>query len=165
MRILRRTYKFLAHLEGFIVAGGILVISASVLVNVFCREAGIILIGAEEIAQFAMIWLTFFGTGLCARKGIHICMNALLDKIPEKQRKGVIVVICAITGVFSIILGYLGVLLTMAVFSRGQVSPALRIPVWYFYMCAPMGFFLTGLHYLLAFMRNLREKGLYLGVE
>lgn len=157
--------RVIAGVEKAVVAGGMIVISASVITNVFCREVGIIIIGAEEIDEFSIIWVTFFGTALCARQGIHIIMSALIDRIPEKQRKPLITTTCAVTGVFSLMLAFLGVQLVLAVFSRGQVSPALRIPVGYFYMAAPMGFLLTGIHYIRTFVRNIREDGIYLGVE
>ena len=157
--------RVIAGVEKAVVAGGMIVISASVITNVFCREVGIIIIGAEEIDEFSIIWVTFFGTALCARQGIHIIMSALIDRIPEKQRKPLITTICAVTGVFSLILAFLGVQLVLAVLSRGQVSPALRIPVGYFYIAAPMGFLLTGIHYIRTFVRNIREDGIYLGVE
>lgn len=165
MKLSRILDRVIAGMEKVVVAGGILVISASVITNVICREAGIILIGAEEVDEFSIIWVTFFGTALCARQGIHIIMSALIDKIPEEKKKPIIVTICAVTGVFSLILAFLGVQLVYAVFSRGQVSPALRVPVGFFYMAAPMGFFLTGIHYLRALVRNIREDGLYLGVN
>jgi TRAP-type C4-dicarboxylate transport system permease small subunit len=165
MKLAQRVDRIISTIEEVIVAGGILVISASVMVNVVCRSARIVLIGAEEIAQFAIVWLTFLGTGLCARKGIHVTMSALIDKIPEKKRKGVVILIYAITGVFCIILAILGAQLTHAVYSRGQVSPALRMPIWYYYIAAAIGFFLTGVHFFRALVKNIREKGVHLGVE
>lgn len=165
MQIARRLYKVVSTVEDAIVAIGIIVISGSVIVNVFCRTARIILIGAEEVAQFTIVWVTFLGTALCARKGIHVTMSALIDKLPEKKRKGVIIVIYAVTSLFCIVLGILGVQLTLAVYSRGQVSPALRMPVWYYYISTSIGFFLTGIHFFVALLRNIREEGVYLGVE
>ena len=124
MKFAQYVDRIISTIEEVIVAGGILVISASVMVNVVCRSARIVLIGAEEIAQFAIVWLTFLGTGLCARKGIHVTMSALIDKIPEKKRKGVVILIYAITGVFCIILAILAALLISAGFIH-TISPML----------------------------------------
>jgi len=165
MKLTHRVNLIISTIEELIVAGGILVIATSVIMNVICRSARIVLMGAEEIAQFAIVWLTFLGTGLCARKGIHVTMSALIDKIPEKKRKGVVILIYAITGVFCIVLAILGVQLTHAVYSRGQVSPALRMPVWYYYIAAAIGFSLTGVHFFRALVKNLREQGVHLGAQ
>ena len=165
MKILEGLNKGLGALEAVVVAGSMLVIAGAVLTAVVCRQLNITMIGGEEIAQFALIWLTFWGTALCARRGIHIIMSALLDRIPERKRKILVTITCLVTGIFCVILGVMGVQLTYAVFSRGQVSPALRIPTGYFYMAAPMGFFLTGFYYLAGFVRNLIREKTTFGLE
>ena len=165
MNYFEKFNKTLSLLENFIVAAAMIVISIAVLTAVVCRHLNIVMIGGEETAQFALIWLTFWGTAICARRGIHITMSAALDKIPERTRKIVVIFICLVTGVFCLILGVLGTQLTHAVFSREQVSPALRIPTWYFYIAAPIGFFLTGIYFLAAFVKNIRQKGTYFGIE
>ncbi len=165
MNFFGKLNKAMSLLENFVVGASIIAISVAVLTAVVCRHLNIVMVGGEETAQFALIWLTFWGTAICARKGIHIIMSAVLDKIPEKIRKLMVIIICLVTGIFCLILGVLGVQLTYAVFSRGQVSPALRIPTWYFYIAAPMGFFLTGIYYLAAFIKNIKQKGMYFGIE
>ena len=64
-----------------------------------------------------------------------------------------------------VILAILAAQLTHAVYSRGQVSPALRMPIWYYYIAAAIGFFLTGVHFFRALVKNIREEGVHLGVE
>lgn len=165
MQFLGKINRAVAWTENVVVAGSMIAISVAVLVSVICRQLRITMIGGEELAQFALIWLTFWGTALCARKGMHIIMSALLDRLPAKRRKIIVTGICLVTGIFCLILGVMGVQLTYAVFSRGQVSPALRIPTGFFYMAAPMGFFLTGIYYLAAFFRNLMGEKTFFGIE
>ena len=165
MKVLDKLNTSMSIVENFVVAGAMILISVAVLAAVICRHLNIVMVGGEETAQFALIWLTFWGTAICARRGIHIVMSALQDRMPKRVKKVVVIIICLITGIFCLILGVLGAQLTYAVFSRGQVSPALRIPTWYFYIAAPTGFFLTGIYYLGAFIKNIREKGTYFGIE
>ncbi len=165
MNFFGKLNKAVSLIENFVVGTSMIVIAVAVLTAVVSRHLNIVMVGGEETAQFALIWLTIWGTALCARRGIHIIMSAVLDKIPEKKRKLVVVLICLFTGIFCLILGVLGIQLTYAVFSRGQVSPALRIPTWYFYIAAPVGFFLTGIYFLAAFVKNIKQKGTYFGIE
>jgi len=165
MKFLQVLDRFFSRFEKFVVSGSILLISASVMINVICRQLQIVFVGTEEVCEFCIVWLTFLGTALCARQGTHISMSALLNKFPKQQKKIAIIIISAVTGLFSLFLAYLGLQLTQAVLSRGQVSPTLRVPIWYIYMATPIGFLLTGFYYLRAVMRNLKEEGLYLGAE
>lgn len=153
------------YLEIILVSGGILLIAGSVIINVICRHLKIIFVGLDEVALWGVIWVTFFGTAVCARRGLHITMSALVNKIPEKPRKPVLSITFLITGIVSLLFAFLGWQLTYSTIIRGQVSAALRIPLWFFYVSAPFGFFLTGVYYCLIFIKNVRGKGLYFEVE
>lgn len=166
MKISHRFHRTVSTIEEVIVGGGILVIAVSVIVNVICRTARITLIGSEEVAQFAIVWVTFLGVGLCARKGIHISMSAVTDRIPdEKKRKVLAIVIFGISAIFCLVLAVLSVQLIYAVYSRGQVSPALRVPVWYYYIATAIGFFLGSIHFFRVVLKNITQSGVHHGIE
>ena len=164
-RVLQVVNRSIRFLEIFLVSGGILLIAASVIINVICRHLNIIFVGLDEVALWGVIWVTFFGTAVCARRGIHISMSALVNRLPLKPRKAVVSIICLFTGLFSLFFSFLGWQLTASTIMRGQVSAALRVPLWFFYISAPIGFLLTGIYFCLTFLRNIREKGIYLGIE
>lgn len=166
MKISHLFHRTVSTIEEVIVGGGILVIAVSVIVNVICRTARITLIGSEEVAQFAIVWVTFLGVGLCARKGIHISMSAVIDRISdEKKRKILAIVIFGISAIFCFVLAVLSVQLIYAVYSRGQVSPALRVPVWYYYIATVIGFFLGSIHFFRVFLKNITQAGVHRGIE
>lgn len=165
MGVLTRLDYGLYRLETVIVASCMIVMAAILLVSVVFRHLNIVMVGGEEIAQFTVVWLTFWGMALCARKGNHIIMSAVLDKFPTPKRKMVITAICLASGCFCLVMAGFAVQLTYGVFHRGQVSPALRVPIWYMYISTPAGFFLTGIYYIGAFIRNLTGPGTYFGLE
>ena len=46
--------------------------------------------------------------------------------------------------------------------SRGRVLPSLQIPVWIILVWVPVGFFMTGMQYLLTAIKNMTSKDIYL---
>lgn len=165
MKILARLDRWLYGLEKKIVSSCMIVMATILLISVACRHLNIVMVGGEEIAQFTVVWLTFWGMALCARKGNHIVMSAVLDNVSPQRRKKIITGICLISGFFCLMMSVFAAQLTYNVFHRGQVSPALQIPIWYMYISTPVGFFLTGVYYLGAFLKNQTEKDVYFGLE
>jgi TRAP-type C4-dicarboxylate transport system permease small subunit len=165
MNVLTRIDKWLFCLEKTIVSACMIIMAAILLTAVIFRHLNIVMVGGEEIARFTMVWLTFWGMALCARKGNHIIMSAVLDKIRLQKRKILVTAICLISGCFCLILSGYAAQLTYSVFHRGQVTPALRLPIWYMYVSTPLGFFLTGIYYVGAFLKNLTGKEIYFGLE
>lgn len=165
MKFLSRANLFLYSIEKTIVSSCIIIIAVILLVSVLCRHLSIVMVGGEEIATFATVWLTFWGMALCARKGNHIIMSAVLDRFPSAGRKKMITGICLISGCFCLLLSGYALQLTLSVFNRGQVTPALRIPLWYMYVSTPLGFFLTGIYYIGGVVKNLTGTDTYFGLE
>ena len=152
-------------MERVIVSACMITIAVTLLASVTCRHLNIVMVGAEEIAQFAIVWLTFWGMAHCARKSSHIIMSAVLDRCSTDSRKRMAMAICLVSGLFCLVLSGYALDLTQKVFVRGQVTPALRVPIWYMYASAPAGFFLTGIYYLSGFLRHFREPGMFFGPE
>lgn len=142
--------------EEFVLGACMIVMASALFVTLMFRFVNIPIVGGEEIAEFSIVWMTFWGLALCARRGINISMSIFVDKLPVKAKKVMLSVICLITGVCCIYLAVLGAQLTFAVYSRGQITPALQIPIWYFYIAAPIGFALSGLYYLANVVDSLR---------
>lgn len=165
MKLVPRLNALLCLIEKTIISSCMLIVAVILLVSVLCRHLNIVMVGGEEIAQFAIVWLTFWGMAHCARKGNHIIMSAVLDRFSSRKRKTLITGICLVSGCFCLMLSVYAFQLTYSVYTRGQISPALRIPIWYMYVSTPAGFFLTGIYYIGGFIKNLREPAAYLGLE
>ena len=70
----------MTFVEEFILSGGILVIAALTIANVFCRTFfGFSLAFAEEVSQFLIVLITFVGLSYGASQGRHIRMTAIYD--------------------------------------------------------------------------------------
>ncbi|MFZ5946228.1 MAG: TRAP transporter small permease [Bacillota bacterium] len=94
---------------------------------------------SEEISRFLVVWITFGGSAYAFRKGAHIGVTALINKIPGRYRFYVYLMTRLITIFFFIVLGYHGLLHTMQQIANGQVAPATRLPIAIPYSAVPIG--------------------------
>lgn len=161
-----RVFAAIQRVEEVFLAGGILVIATLTIGNVFARTlTGRSLAFAEEISQFAMIFVTFIGASYAASKGRHIRMSAIYDNLSQRWQKATMLVITAITAVLMLVLTYYAVRYALTVRALGTVSPVLQVPLWLIYLAAPIGLALAAVQYAMAFFRNLTAEDVYLSFD
>lgn len=100
----------------------------------------------EEASRYLMIWLTFIGSGLVLRYGGHVGIDTLQSALPRHAawiRRAIFVLLL---GFFATML-WLGVRYTM--FTWGQTTPVLQVPIGAVYLAMPIGFGLLIVHLLL----------------
>lgn len=156
----------LLKIEEFILSYGtislaVLVVGSVISRSVFNRSW----IFMEEVANTLMIFITFLGLGYCVRKARHIRMSAIHDMLPKPIRKLLIILVSVGTAITMAILGYWALLYTSQAYNAGNVTPALRIPIFYIVMWVPIGFFMAAIEYLMTVYKNLRSREVYLSVE
>lgn len=116
-------------------------ISADVLVAVFFRYVlNSSLMWAEEVARYGTVWLVFLGLSCAHRRGEHVSVQSLLRRLPRVGIPTARVVTELTTTVVCAVVAYLGWEMTMTNFERGQVSPALGMPISWVYLSIPVGF-------------------------
>jgi len=159
----RRLFRGMTLIEEFILSGGILLIAALTIANVFCRIfLGFSLAFAEEVSQFLIVLLTFVGLSYGAAQGRHIRMTALYDEIPLKPRRLLTIFICFTTSALLAFLAWFAGSYTITVATLGTVSPVLQMPLSWVWLSAPLGLSLASLQYLLAGIRNITSQEIYL---
>jgi TRAP-type C4-dicarboxylate transport system permease small subunit len=156
----------ISRIESFLLATGVLLMAANTVANVvgrFVFQSSIFF--TEELNRILIILITFAGISYAARMGRHIRMSAIYDAMPPRLRKAMMVAIALVTAAFMFALCWyaIGFIETQA--SRGRVLPALQIPVWWTIVWVPVGFFMTGVQYLLTAIKNLTDKDIYLSTS
>ncbi|MGB1539435.1 MAG: TRAP transporter small permease [Rickettsiales bacterium] len=153
----------IAIFEKWVLAWGILLMAANSIANVFGRYLfNQSIYFSEELNQFLIVLVTFVGLGYAARQGRHIRMSAVYDQLPDRGRKALMIVICALTAAIMFLLAYYAVSYLGIVADLGKVTPALQIPLYLTYLWVPVGFTITGIQYVLAIVQNLRKDGVYI---
>jgi len=103
---------------------------------------------SEEVARMMIVWLTMLGAGACLRGGTHIAVTVLVNALPPGPRQIVLwlrdFAILAAVGVLT----WAGV--RYAELNATQDSPALEIPMSYFYASLPIGAALIALQLVLS---------------
>jgi TRAP-type C4-dicarboxylate transport system permease small subunit len=99
---------------------------------------------SEELARYALIWLTFIGAGCVHKRAGHISITILQDILPGRTHKVFQILsqlLCITVFLIAIFYGFSYVKLMGT-----QLSAALRIPMRYMYAAIPLGCIVMTLH-------------------
>jgi C4-dicarboxylate transporter DctQ subunit len=131
--------KYLDKVEGFFIASILAAASLLTFTQVFFRYVlNDSIFWAEEAILYLIISMSFLSTSLGIRKGSHITVDVLKACIP-KSCIPIFIFISAFIGIaFAFALFYFGGNLFLNTLARGQLSPALRIPVASVYAFIPI---------------------------
>lgn len=115
---------------GYLAAAFMVGIGLAILAQIIGRMRGVTL-DATEAAGLCLAAATFFGLAHTFRRGGHVRINLIVDRLPKRWRRGVEIVNCLLgTLVVSFLAWHVGAL---ALQSRefGDVSPGLlAMPFW-----------------------------------
>lgn len=128
------------------------VMVGSLLLGVFYRYVlGDSLVWSDEVASLAFTWTVFLFASALVREGGHVRITLLVDALPGLVSEAVE------RGIMLLILGF-GLLMlwsgwNFAEFTSGQVSPAIRYPVWIKNAAVPTCGLLVSYHALVLILR------------
>lgn len=155
----------ISRIESFMLAAGVLLMALATIANVIGRLTFGSIFFIEELNRVLIIFITFSGLSYAARQGRHIRMTALFDTLSHKQRKILMIIITLFTAICMFALCYFSFLYIQKLTKSGRILPALHVPVWSIYIWVPIGFFITGLQYILTSIKNLIAKDVYLSTD
>ncbi len=95
---------------------------------------------SEELARYIFLWQIWLGASYAVKEHRHLRIEVIQDllKTPRKKKYFELVSM-ALWLTFSLFMVYEGTSLTALLFERGQVSPAMRIPMGFAYASVPVG--------------------------
>lgn len=164
--IFQRISSLVESIEKFIIFFSILLMMANSTANAIGRYAfGKSLFFSEELNQFLIIAVTFIGFAYAVRQGRNIRMTAVYDGLGFTAKKVISTVISIVTGLLMLYLSYEALLYVIEVKDINRLSPALQLPVYLIYSVIPLGLFVAGLQYIIAFFMNITHKEIYLSHE
>ena len=137
---MNRLEKSLNHLEEILLAAGISTASVILFANVvlrYCFNSG--WEWAEEAARYTILWIVFIGGSVCARKGMHLTVDAVAVRLPEKKQRLLRMLVDACCVVFCMFLVVYGAELVELAYETDQRTPGLDMPIWYVYFAIPAG--------------------------
>ncbi len=109
-----------------------------VFANVVLRYvSGSSIVWAEEVARYAMVWLTLLGAGPVLRSGGHIAIENLQDVLPKPVAQGLraaIALLLCVLGVGMVVMGW-----QYMQRAQFQSTPATQVSFAYVYAAMPVG--------------------------
>lgn len=156
--MLRRIDDVIVLVTGATMVALVLVMTGATLAGVFMRYAlNDALTWSEEVARYSMIWLSFLGGGLVFRRGGHIAIEFLVEKLPHGLARHAVMALAQLVAIaFLVVLVWQG----QAVMARGafMTTPALRMPMSVPYSAIPLGAMLMIYHLVAANIIALSRK-------
>jgi TRAP-type C4-dicarboxylate transport system permease small subunit len=94
------------------------------------------LLGSEEVALLAAVWMTFLGAAVATRDGTHIAVDVVVEQLPARWACVARTVSALATLTFALFLVVVGT--RLALFSHSFESAALRMPMSLFFSALPL---------------------------
>jgi C4-dicarboxylate transporter DctQ subunit len=147
------------HLEEAVVAVGMASASVVLFINVVLRyffNSG--WEWAEEFARYTIVWIVFIGGSICARKGMHLAVDAVtvrLNRAGQRMARLIVDALCIVFCLFLVRYGY-----DMADMAKDseQRTAALAIPIYMVYLALPVGGALMAVRFAQDFFLALKDK-------
>jgi C4-dicarboxylate transporter DctQ subunit len=134
--------KIIGFINQSIAAIGIAAGVAVAFGNVVARYAfDASLTWASELSVILFLWSAFFGAAYCFKKDAHIAVTIVLDLMPSKIAKAMLVTSHTITIVFLLAVSYYGYHSLLLDIDLGETSVDLDIDMWIIHLVIPVSFF------------------------
>lgn len=128
--------KYIGYILVFLMA----LMTLDVLWGVFTRYAmGSQASWSEELARFLLIWIGILGAAFASGQNMHLAIELLMPKLQPKGQRRLKIIIYLLISLFSLTVMVVGGIRLMYITQvLGQLSPALRIPMWMVYSIVPL---------------------------
>ena len=116
--------------------------------DIYLWLAALDLSWAQELCIFMFIWMAKFGAAYGVRTGIHVGVDVLVNLLPPKSRRHVILFAIACGALFTGTIATFGATFVGEMFKTGQQSSDLEWPMWAIYSAIPLGSGLMSFRFL-----------------
>ena len=145
MEILKKILSLFSKLIGFTnqsiaiigIAGGVALAFYNVVARYVFESS---LTWAGELTVYLFLWSAFFGAAYCFKKDAHISITILLDILPPKFAKVLMIISHSITLIFLVAVAWYGYEYLKLVIELDEKSIDLNIPMWIPYLAIPLSF-------------------------
>ncbi len=107
--------------------------------GIYTSLAGLDVSWAQELCIYMFIWMAKFGAAYGVRTGIHVGVDVLVNLLPPKSRKQVILFALLCGAFFTATIATFGLTFVGEMFKTGQHSNDLEWPMWFIYSAIPLG--------------------------
>jgi len=154
VNVLKKLFKIFEYLEDYFLVGSLvftvlLVFSQVIMRYVFNNS----LAWSEELARYIFTWQVWLGTSYGIKYKQHIRVKLFNSRIPMPYRDYVEIIVILIWMAICVFLTINGGMLVSRLLQNNQLSPVLRMPMGYVYMCIPV----SGLMMIVRLIKSMYE--------
>ncbi|TYP55450.1 TRAP transporter small permease [Thermosediminibacter litoriperuensis] len=156
---MKRVSKIFNNIEEYLVVILLFVMTVVVFWQVICRfvlKAS--LPWSEEISRYILVWASFLGASIGVKRGAHIGVEAFTMILPAKLKKFVQHFAIILSVLFCLIVFKESLSIIQKQIINNQVSPAMRIPMWWAYAAIPTGMILMAIRFLQTMVKISRHS-------
>ena len=117
------------------------------------------LASTEELLTGGFVLLTVFGAAIAARRGEHLAVELITDKLPAHLLRVAIIIATALSiALLAASIWFCCQLVTVQM-GHGMKSYALSLPLWWYSAALPFGFALVLIRYIQAVLSPSTKDG------
>ena len=130
----------LQKIEKFVSCACVAVMAILVFANVIARKVfNHSLAFSDEMSTYLFVLMSFMGTAIAARRGAHLGLSIVTDKLGENARKNVQMLMYGVSAFFCLLIVVFGVQMVASQYSLGQETAAMQWPEWIYGSFCPRG--------------------------
>lgn len=147
MKIMQKTSDNLNEIVKKVVAVLLVLITVIITIQVFYRHVlKDSLTWSEETARYIFIWLIMLGSSIGVKEGGHIAITIIKDKLKGRKKLVLDIIINLMIAFFALVLLVAGIRISLSV--TGQLSPGIRLSMFWVYISVPISGFIILIHTL-----------------
>ena len=148
----------LQRIEKAVSCSCVAVMAILVFANVIARKVfNHSLAVSDEMSTYLFVLMSFMGAAIAARRGAHLGLSIVTDRLSGKAKKGVGFLMYLISAFFCLLILVFGVQMVMSQYNFGQETAAMQWPEWIYGSFVPIGAFFAMMAFLSGAINYLRH--------
>lgn len=94
---------------------------------------------AQELCIFMFVWMAKFGAAYGVRTGIHVGVDVVIRKLSGRPQQLLVLFGLLAGALFTGVVAAIGSNFVWHIAHTDQVSTDLELPMWWVYLCIPLG--------------------------
>lgn len=146
-------------LEEYLLCGSLVVTTLIVFLQVIMRKIfNNSLTWSEELTRYIFIWQIWLGVSIAQRNKQHIKVELLSSIVKNEKVVAIVDIFATIVMIaFNIFLVINGAALVEQMITRGNLSGAMRMPMWIVYLAVPVSAFILCLRLIAQVVEDIKK--------
>ena len=113
----------------------------------------------EEFQLLCIVIIVFFGAGAGFRKGSHVAIDFIVDLLPWKVQRVIVIIMYAVSMVVMVYFFVQSSVFVRQMFITQRITNIIRIPFYVIYSAFPIGCLLIIVNYSIATFFRYKKSG------